>query len=350
MSSIRINDEDRQEQLRMLVESAAGIAPRQGGFKRQRTLEKSDTGFDRGAWAELAGMGWLGLRLSEDAGGMGLGMLEYAVLAAEAGAALLPEPFIEAQLAIDVMGAETPAEALSGERLILPAWSFAADGTDIAGGVTVQGDRLSGEKRFVPLAAAADELLVTTAEGGWLVAAADTEITTERTQDGGHVGRVRLDGVAGRRIPFADPRAFDAATLANAACLLGVMERAFEITLDYLKTRRQFDRPIGSFQALQHRAVEMKVQIEITRAVIRDTALAFDGDGDVRAAVSRAMTRASEAAQFVTRQAIQMHGAIGYTDEADIGLFLRKTLVLMNRYGSASTHRKRHAETHAEAA
>ena len=344
MTSISIHDEDRQEQLRMLVESAQGIAPRHGDFRRQRAIgAQNASGLDRAAWFRLAEMGWLGLRLDQADGGMGLGMLEYAVLAVEAGAALLPEPFIEAQLAIDLMGSRTPAEALTGQRLILPALGFGIHSTDVPEGVTIDGDRLSGEKRFVPLAQAADDLLIVTAQGGWLIAASDARIAVHRTQDGGHLGHVCLEGVRGALIPRADPRALEAATLANAAYLLGVAERAFDITLDYLRLRRQFGRPIGSFQTLQHRAVDMKVQIEVTRAVIRDAALAFDAPGDVRGAVSRAIARASEAAQFVTRQAIQLHGAIGYTDEADIGLFLRKTLVLMNRYGSAGAHRKRHA-------
>lgn len=278
MTSIRIDDEERAEQLRMLVDSAAGLASRQAGFGRQRALEGTATGFDRQAWSALADMGWLGLRLTEDAGGMGLGMLEYAVLATEAGAALLPEPFVEAQLAIDLMGAAAPAEALSGETLILPAWSHAADGLDPDGGVNVRGDRLDGEKRFVVMADAADCLLVTADGAGWMIDAKDVRIDRQRAQDGTHLATVHLEGAPGERIALADPRAFEAATLANAAYLLGAIERAFEITLDYLKTRRQFGRPIGSFQVLQHRAVELKVQVEITRAVIRDAALAFDAE------------------------------------------------------------------------
>lgn len=338
-----LDDAERQEQLRMLVESAAGVASRRGDFKRVRELAFASPGVDRDVWSGIAGMGWLGLRLPEESGGAGLGMLEYAALATEAGAALLPEPFIEAQLAIELMG--TPPEAaLTGAELILPAWSAAAGGLESAGGVVVSGGKLTGEKLFVPMAAAADRFVVTTGKGAFLVRASDASVETEPTQDGGHVGRVRLDGAPGEKLEGGRADAFDAAALATSAYLFGVMERAFDITLDYLKTREQFGRVIGSFQALQHRAVELKVQVEITRAVVRDACLAMDaGDPAAPAAVSRAKARAAEAAMFVTRQAIQLHGAIGYTDEADIGLFLRKALTLCPRYGGASCHKRRHA-------
>lgn len=351
LTASQIVDEERQEQLRMLVDSAAGIAPRHGDFRRQRALRFTTPGIDRAVWSDIAAMGWLGLRLPESAGGAGLGALEYAALATEAGAALLPEPFIEAQLAVDLMGAATPGAVLSGDEIILPAWSHAADGFETTAGVTVEGGRLTGEKHGVPMAAAADRYLVTTGAGLFLVAASDVTLTHAFTQDGGHVATLRFDGAAGEAVEPGNPpaaafggAAFDGAALANSAFLLGAMERAFDITLDYLKTRQQFGRPIGSFQVLQHRAVELKVQIEVTRAVVRDACRAIDaGNAAAGAAVSRAVSRAGDAAMLVTRQAIQLHGAIGYTDEADIGLFLRKTLTLVNRYGSPGAHRARHA-------
>jgi alkylation response protein AidB-like acyl-CoA dehydrogenase len=141
-------------------------------------------------------------------------------------------------------------------------------------------------------------------------------------------------------------RAFDEATLATAAYLLGVMSRAFEITLDYLRVRKQFDKPIGSFQALQHRATDLKIQIELTRASVTAAARILDNGpagGRASAAVSQAKHRASEAVMLVTRESIQLHGAIGYTDESDIGLFIRKAMTLANSFGSARAHRARYA-------
>lgn len=310
-----------------------------------RGLRFTQPGIDRANWSQIAEMGWLGLRLPEDAGGAGLGALEYAALACEAGAALLPEPFIEAQLAIDMMGAATPASVLTGDEIVLPAWASATDGLDPIGGVQVEGgNRLIGEKRFVPMAEAADRFLVTTGEGLFLVASTDVQIDSNPTQDGGQLAALRFRDSPATPVPGSPGAALEAAALAVSAYLLGAMERSFEITLDYLKTRRQFGRPIGSFQVLQHRAVDLKLQIEITRAVLRDACAAMDDGRNVAAAVSRLKARAGDAAMLVTRQAIQLHGAIGYTDEADIGLFLRKALTIGNRYGSPGWHRARHAE------
>ena len=133
------------------------------------------------------------------------------------------------------------------------------------------------------------------------------------------------------------------AVMATTAYLLGLMDRAFAITLEYLKTREQFGRKIGSFQALQHRAADMKMQVSLTRAVVKTAAMAMDsGSLEARqAAVSRAKTRASDAAMMVTRACIQLHGGVGYTDAYDIGLFLRKTMVLAPILRFAALHRAR---------
>ncbi len=139
-------------------------------------------------------------------------------------------------------------------------------------------------------------------------------------------------------------RALDEAALGTAAYLLGVAERAFEITLDYLKQRRQFGQVLASFQALQHRAADMKIQLTLTRASVEGAALELDaGVAPARraAVVSRAKARAADTAILVGREAIQMHGAIGYADECDIGLFTRKAMTVANEFGSAMAHRRR---------
>jgi alkylation response protein AidB-like acyl-CoA dehydrogenase len=126
------------------------------------------------------------------------------------------------------------------------------------------------------------------------------------------------------------------------------MDRVFGITLEYLKTREQFGRKIGSFQALQHRSADLKIQLSLTRAVVDAAARTMDQSKDARerrAAVSRAKARASDAASIMTRGCIQLHGGIGYTDAADPGLFLRKMMVLAPMFGSAPVHRARYQAT-----
>ncbi len=337
--------EDRAESLRMIRESAAAVAV--PDLKRIRELRFRSPGFDRATWAEMCAMGWPGLRVPEDRGGAGLGMSEFCALAEELGAALVPEPLIGAAMAAELLGADDAlAGLLDGSRLILPAWQEKANTLD-AGAMRAKNGRVSGTKMFIPSAGGADAFVVVAGDQALLVErdAKGVTLDLEATQDGGEYGTLRLDDAPARTVGTADiDAALDAAALATAASLLGVMERAFALTLDYLRTRQQFGRPIGSFQGLQHRAADLKIQVELTRASVEAAAATIDGGATAaarRAVASRAKARASEAAMLVTRQAIQLHGGIGYTDEADIGLFLRKAMVLSNLYGSAALHRRR---------
>ncbi len=341
--------EDRSESLRMIRDSAAGIAPRTGDLKRVRALRFADPGFDRNVWRQMCEMGWTGLLVAEDAGGSGLGMAELCALCEELGAGLVPEPLVAVAMAARLLPAGHLTPVLSGERVVIPAWQERANTYGLDGQSTALRDgRLHGRKMFVPLAAGADAFLVTTQAGLALVArdAPGLTVDIERTQDGGNIGTLTLDGAAGEAVPgdAADP--LDEAALASAAYMLGVMDRAFAMTLDYLKTRQQFGKLIGSFQALQHRAADLTIQLALTRASVESAAATLDQTTVPalrRGAVSRAKARASEAGMIVTRQCIQLHGGIGYTDEYDVGLFLRKAMVLCNLYGSAALHRARFA-------
>ncbi len=170
-------------------------------------------------------------------------------------------------------------------------------------------------------------------------------VELQQTQDGGNFGTVIFDNAPAEPLEGDATDALEQTIMATAAYLLGLMDRAFAITLDYLKTREQFGRKIGSFQALQHRAADMQVQLSLTRAVVKSgAAMTMDHARqrqDRQAAASRAKVRASDAAMMVTRACIQLHGGVGYTDAYDIGLFLRKAMVLVPLYGSPSTHRGR---------
>jgi alkylation response protein AidB-like acyl-CoA dehydrogenase len=350
--------EDRAEGIRLLRESAAAISPRGGPLARIRRLRDTTAGFDRAVLAEMGTLGWLGLRVAEEAGGAGLGVAELCALAEEMGHGLAPEPFV----AIAAIAAPLAPEAdvLAGSRVLLPAWSEMPHALD-HGSVTVavaEGDglRVSGRKIAVPMAAGADAFLVTAREGDCLtvalveMGAPGVALSAEPTVDGGHLGTLSLDSAPARRIAsdaaHRIARMLDEAAVATAAELVGVMDRAFAITLDYLGTRQQFGKPIGSFQVLQHRAADLKIQLELARAAVSHAAGVCDADAPAAqraAAASLAKARASDAAMLITRQAIQLHGGIGYTDEADIGLFLRRAMVLSASFGTAAAHRRRYA-------
>jgi alkylation response protein AidB-like acyl-CoA dehydrogenase len=339
--------EDRAESLRMIRDSAAGIAPRTGDFRRIRALRFAEPGFDRAVFREMCQMGWLGLMIAEDAGGSGLGASEFCALSEELGASLVPEPLIGAAMAARLLPQADLSTVLSGERIVLPAWQERPHSLELAADTTVAASgRVTGKKLFVGMAAGADAFLVTTTGGLVLVerSGAGVHLDLTQTQDGGNFGTLTLDNVAAEAIPGDATEALEGAIMAVSAYLLGVMDRVFAMTLEYLKTREQFGRKIGSFQALQHRSADLKLQIALTRAAVEAAARTQDTATEARirkAAVSRAKARASDAASVVTRGCIQLHGGIGYTDAADPGLFLRKMMVMGPSFGPAALHRAR---------
>lgn len=339
--------EDRAESLRMIRDSAAGIAPRTSDLKRIRALRFTEPGFDRGVWREMCDMGWLGLLIPEDDGGSGLGVQEFCALTEELGAALIPEPLIAAAMAARLLPPDALSDVLSGERIVLPAWQEQPLTIGLApGGTVFSGGRVTGTKKFIPMAAGADAFLVTVAGGLALVErdGSGVHLACHTTQDGGNTGTLTMDDAPATFIAGDATEAFETACMATSAYLLGVMDRVFGITLDYLKTREQFGRKIGSFQALQHRSADLKIQVSVARAAVNAAARTQDSSPDAatrKAAVSRAKARAADAASVVTRGCIQLHGGIGYTDAADPGLFLRKVMVLAPAYGSAALHRAR---------
>lgn len=342
-------DEETAENIRMLCDSASALVPADGSLDRVRAARFQSPGFARDGWKTVAEMGWLGLRASEDAGGMALGLPEAVALVRVLGRGLVPEPYVEAMLAIDLLedaGPHTALDsALTGQDLILPAWQATADGLDPAAGVSVRNGRLSGAKCAV--IAGADLYAVTTAEGLALIArnASGLTVQTVAMHDGTYREALTFDEVAAEVHPSTDPMAcLSRAMVLHAAYLHGAAEQAFEITLEYLRTRQQFDVAIGSFQALQHRATEMKVQLELARASIDAAAASMDVgqlDHVGHMAALRARSRAGELARLVAREAIQMHGAIGYTDEADIGLFARKLVVEAGQFAPEFRLRER---------
>jgi alkylation response protein AidB-like acyl-CoA dehydrogenase len=332
--------------LQMIRQSAGGIAPRKGDLRRIRALRFTEPGFDRAKWREMCEMGWLGMRLPEEVGGSGLGMREFCTLAEELGAGLVPEPLIPAAMAAQLLPSGHLPEVLSGERIVLPAWQEKPGSIDPVGQTTLRDGRLTGRKSFVPMAAGADAFLVTVPGGLALVErdAPGLSLDVQPTQDGGNFGTLAFDNAPAEAIEGDASEALDAAVMATSAYLFGLADRAFGVTLEYMKTREQFGRKIGTFQALQHRAADMQIQIALTRAVVNAAAYAYDNQPRAearQAAVSRCKLRASDAAMVVTRTCIQLHGGIGYTDAADIGLFLRKAMVLAPQYGSTSAHRAR---------
>lgn len=342
-----MNADSRTETIRMIADSAAFAGSREQ-VTRARHLRGNATGFDRAFWSQAADMGWLGLRVPEAAGGIGLGLQELCAVSEQLGHGLAPEPLIAAISVAPLLTGDTLAEVVQGRAVVLPAWREPGLRADAPAQTTFDGERVTGTKSFVYMAAGADRLLVTTRHGLALVdaQAPGVTISTAALQDGGHFGTVRFENAAAEPVPGSFDEVLEEMTVATAAYLLGVMRHSFAITADYLSTRRQFDRVIGSFQSLQHRMADLYIQISLAAASVARAAAVLDGDPSGEEgvqAVSRAKARTSDAAMLVTRQGIQLHGGIGFIDEADIGLFLRKALTLANMHGSSAEHRERYA-------
>ena len=359
--------------LRMLRDSAADFAKLDA--VRVRRLRGTDPGFERGVWREMADMGWLGILVPEEHGGMGLNLRATLIIAEQLGRALYPEPYgasaVMATLALvhgdnGELKQRLLPQLAAGEIIASLAWQDERGGLDpgqCAVEVREQGGKsvLAGSSRYVP-APGADAYIVTarSAQGlelYWIARdAMGLAIEPEARADGSASARLSLaavDAAAGARVASAASAgaalqlAIDHATLAASAELFGLMDCALDMTLEYLRTRVQFGKPIGSFQALQHRAVDLYIQKELSRSAL-DAAAATLDDPDCApaaraAAASGAKARASQAALAICGEALQMHGAIGFTDEYDLGLYLNRALVLSAWLGNASVHRSRYA-------
>lgn len=337
---------DPLEHLQMLKDRAAGRAPRKGDLKRIRALRFATPGFDRATWQRMCDMGWLGLLVPEDAGGSGLGVQELCDVAEELGAGLAPEPLIPAATAAVLLPAGFLPALLSGERIVLPAWQEAPNSLALTGATELREGRLNGRKLLVPMAAGADAFVVTVPGALALVerTAPGVHVEIVPTQDGGNFGTLIFDNAPAEPIEGDASDALERTIMASAAYLFGLMDRAFAITLDFMKAREQSGHEMGGPQAPQRLVEDIQVQLSLTRAVVKSAAAAMDRERDPatrQGAVSRAKIRTSDAAMMVTRACMQLHGGVGYTDAYDIGLFLRKALVLAPLYGSASVHRAR---------
>ncbi|WP_246710161.1 acyl-CoA dehydrogenase family protein [Martelella soudanensis] len=337
--------EDWMENARMIVDSARAIVPADGDLGRIRAARGK--GIDRAMVAQAGELGLFLMRVPEEAGGLALGMRETCALMQALGGGLAPEPIGSTIMAAALLGEAFPEEAASGALVMVTAWQDDAASLQFEGGAV--GGRLNGTKIAVPGDA---DLFAILTEAGVAVVPRDAPgvtIAEADTLDGGRIATLHLHNVTADLLPC--PQAASVVqdmVLAHSAYLLGLSDRAFRITLDYLKVREQFGRPIGSFQALQHRATEIKIRIELLRAAIMATAARFDTGADAAARArdtDRCKLRAAETAMLVAREAVQMHGAMGITDEADIGLFVRRAMTDANLFGAPMAVRARLART-----
>jgi len=340
-------DEDRallKQATRELLEKEAPLPA------ARAVMEQTAEGFSKALLHQLAELGYLGLALPEARGGSGVGQLGLAAVLEEMGRAALPGPFLDLVLAAELLAGspQEPAAGwlrrlLAGEALVVLADREALDGREAEPRARCADGRVTGTKLFVPFGAHADALLVTTAQGLALAKrpSAGWNATPLTTLD--HAQRfveIRLDAPATLLCDArsAEPRLAAAARLGSlgaAALLLGLMERALEMTLAYMRERHAFRAPIASFQALQHRSADMLLRTEATRAAVYRAAWTADHEPErAPLVIAAAKAWAGDAGRLVCGEAIQLHGGVGFTWEYDPHVYLKRVKTLEQFYGS----------------
>lgn len=360
---------------RMLADAAQDFLQRGLVRHRMQAIYRGESVIDRGFWRQMADQGWLSMRLPEALGGAGMQLKQAAIVAECLGAHATPEPFIAcAVMPAVIASALSPSDHLKeirqglmdGRHVCAVAWQSHAQAMDpaatsVSATASDVGYRLDGHAYGVVAASFADSFLVTATLnntlGLWFVRKESSGLMLHDriTSDGSTVSVVNFKGVELRPSdllaqgqPLEDVliSMVDEATLLVAWQLVGLATEAFRLTLEYMRNRVQFGHPIGSFQALQHLAVDVRVQQALARAACaKATPKHADehGRSTARAAIAAAKARASDAALLAIRFGVQAHGAMGFAAEADIGLYFKSALRLAAWLGNGTQQRRQHA-------
>ena len=370
---------DLTEEQQMLQDSAARYVQKSYPFELRRARANDDGGFRRETWQAIADMGWLGVAVPEEYGGLGFSPVETGLVAEQLGRALVLEPYVAcgvfpaALLVRAGEGGQRAAlleELISGEALFAVAHSErqargTLDSVSTRAARSGDGWRIDGHKTLVVGAPVADRLLVVARTSGadgdpdgltlFLVDPRGPGVGLVPTRlldgtpaadivfDGASVDGSAVVGTVGGALP-ALQAAVDEAIVAFNAELVGGMEDAIALCADYLKTRKQFGVAIGSFQALQHRMADMAIELSQARATLHRGWVALTQGGAARSVtVSGCKAQLIRSARFVTTQGIQLHGGYGITDEYKVGHHYRRLLLLDAQFGNMEFHLKRYA-------
>jgi alkylation response protein AidB-like acyl-CoA dehydrogenase len=369
------------EEQTMLKDTAKEFCASNAPISQLRKLRDSESkdGFNRDTWARMVELGWAGIPFPEEYGGLAFGYKGLGVVTEETGRTLAASPLFATvwtgATAINLGGSDTQKSDLlpkvaAGECLIALAveegtrhapYTIGTKATEAGGGYTI-----TGKKTFVLDGHVADQLVVVARTSGkkkdrdgltlFLVdrTAPGVKVTRTKMVDSRNAANIQLKdvqvarsavlGSVGKGADVLD-RTLDIARIGIAAEMLGSLQECFERTVQYLKDRKQFGVPIGSFQALKHRAADMFCEVELSKSVVLEALSALD-DGrsaeDVAKLASLAKAKVGETFTRVSREGVQMHGGIGMTDEFDIGFFIKRSAVAEQIFGDVNFHRDRY--------
>jgi pimeloyl-CoA dehydrogenase small subunit len=368
-------DFDLTEEQRLLKESVDGLLADSYDFESRKKYAKEKGGWSKVVWSKLAEQGLLGLPFSEEDGGFGGGAVETMIVMEALGRALVLEPYLAtvvigggflrhggsaAQKAAHVPGIVDGSKTLAFAQL---EKNSRYDLADVATTAKKKGDGwiIDGEKFVVLNGETADTFIVTArTKGGqrdrngigvFLVPANAKGVSRKGypTQDGLHAADVTFTGVevgadavlgdAENGLPLVE-QVVDDARIALCAEAVGAMDESLKTTVEYIKTRKQFGVPIGSFQVLQHRAADMFVALEQARsmAMFATMAAEFDDAKERANAIAAAKVQIGKSGKFVGQQSIQLHGGIGMTMEAKIGHYFKRLTMIENTFGDVDYH------------
>ncbi len=366
-----LNDEQN-----MLKDAAKDFCANNAPIAQLRRLrdEKDELGFDKGTWQQMVELGWAGITIPEEYGGLEFGYMGMGVVMEECGRTLTASPL----LSTAVLGASALIEGgtidqkleflpkiAAGELLLALALEESAhhDPYRVSTKVEVSGKNCSvtGTKKFALDGHIADKLIVvarsmgeSNSRDGLTLVLVDREsdgvnVTRTIMADSRNAANIEFEGAQGVLLGEAGKGAkvldkvLDVGRILLSAEMLGGLQECFERTVEYLKVREQFGVPIGSFQALKHRAAQMFCEVELSKSVVLDALSALDeGRDDLASISSLTKARLSDTYNLVSSEGVQMHGGIGMTDEYDIGFFLKRSRVCEHSLGNSSFHRDRY--------
>jgi alkylation response protein AidB-like acyl-CoA dehydrogenase len=345
------------ENQELLRDSARKFFAGECPMEQVRRLMETDTAYDQALWNKLADQGYTGIIFPEKYGGVALGKVELILLMEEAGRALLPGPFFST-VALAGSTIDAVASDEQKEKYIAPICAGDARSTVavLEAGASWQPEdvklsatsgKLTGEKLFVTDAAVADFIVVVARNGIFVVEAKapGMHITPMSSMDlTRKLYAIVFDSTPAEKIGDTSTlsRGFDIATAALVAEMVGGMQRVLDITLEYAKMRKQFGKPIGMFQAVQHHCADMYLETESSRSAAYYAAWTLEENApDASVAVSIAKMYASDAAREVGNRGIQVHGGMGFTWENDVHLYYRRAKASETAFGDSTFHRER---------
>ncbi|GHF26758.1 isovaleryl-CoA dehydrogenase [Kordiimonas sediminis] len=367
------------EEQQLLKESADGFFAEKAPVSQLRKLrdDRDETGYSKELWSEMAEMGFAGLLMSEDEGGVDFGAIGAGIVAESMGKNLSASPFFASAIVgaslIKHAGSTAQKEAIlpaiaSGEVIV----TLAVDETGHHGpaSTTLKAVKssdsyvLNGMKTFVPDAHVADKIIVVARTAGekgdaeglslFIIDKGQSGLIIDQTvmADSRNWGKVTLEdvivsedavlGTVGEAFPVLD-KALDVGRCVLSAELLGISQEVLDRTVQYLQERKQFGTLIGTFQGLQHRAAHLYSEVEILRSAVLKALQAVDAGTNPAWFASLAKAKACKVAELATNEAIQMHGGIGMTDEFEIGFFIKRARAVQNLYGGYNYHTDRFA-------